>query len=263
MISIDGEPQDTDPRATDAPPANAPAANAPAPDGPADNDPPTEAPPAAGSAVDPGGRLRPVVLTGRHVRLEPLGHGHHDGLCEAVRDGELWNLAVTLVPHPDDVAAFIDQALAAHREGQQLAFATIDSATGRVAGSTRLMAVNLPYRRLEIGFTFLGRSWQRTAVNTEAKLLMLTHAFEELGLNRVEFLTDFRNSASRAAIARLGATQEGVLRSHMVMRDGFVRDSVLFSITAAEWPESKRRLTAALAARATSAGRAGEAEAAR
>ncbi|MCX5207958.1 GNAT family N-acetyltransferase [Kitasatospora sp. NBC_00240] len=184
------------------------------------------------------------------MRLEPLGHGHHDGLCEAVRDGELWNLAVTFVPHPDDVGAFIDQALAAHRAGEQLAFATVDSVTGKVAGSTRLMAVNLPFRRLEIGFTFLGRSWQRTAVNTEAKLLMLTHVFEELGLNRVEFLTDFRNSASRAAIARLGATQEGVLRSHMVMRDGFVRDSVLFSITAAEWPESKLRLTAALAARA-------------
>ncbi|GGV39964.1 GCN5 family N-acetyltransferase [Kitasatospora herbaricolor] len=232
MVTIDGE----------SPTADAPTTAAPAT---------TTAGPTAGCpAVDPEGRLRPVVLTGRHVRLEPLGHGHHDGLCEAVRDGDLWNLQVTLVPHPDDVGAFIDQALAAHRAGDQLAFATIDSATGKVAGSTRLMAVNLPFRRLEIGFTFLGRSWQRTAVNTEAKLLMLTHAFEELGLNRVEFLTDFRNSASRAAIARLGATQEGVLRSHMVMRDGWVRDSVLFSITAAEWPDSKRRLTAALAARA-------------
>jgi RimJ/RimL family protein N-acetyltransferase len=194
-------------------------------------------------------QLRPVVLEGEHVRLEPLEQRHHDGLCEAVRDGELWNLQVTLVPHPRDVAGFVEQALQARAAGDQLAFATVDTATGRVAGSTRFMAVNLPYRRLEIGFTFLGRSWQRTAANTEAKLLMLTHAFEELGLNRVEFLTDFRNDTSRAAIARLGATQEGVLRSHMVMRDGFVRDSVLFSITAAEWPAARQRLVAALARR--------------
>ena len=191
-------------------------------------------------------QLRPVVLEGEHVRLEPLAQRHHDGLCDAVRDGELWNLQVTLVPHPRDVAAFLEQALGAQAAGDQLAFATIDAASGRVAGSTRFMSVNLPYRRLEIGFTFLGRSWQRTAANTEAKLLMLTHAFEELGLNRVEFLTDFRNDASRAAIGRLGATQEGVLRSHMVMRDGFVRDSVLFSITAAEWPAVRQRLAAAL-----------------
>src|SRR5687768_8639231 len=124
--------------------------------------------------------LEATVLAGKHVRLEPLTHDH--GLCEAIRDGELWNLQVTLVPHPRDVRAFVDDALAARHAGTQLAYATIDLATGRIAGSTRFMAVNLPNRRLEIGFTFLGRTWQRTAVNTEAKLLMLTHAFETLGM---------------------------------------------------------------------------------
>ncbi|MFE5753398.1 GNAT family N-acetyltransferase [Streptomyces massasporeus] len=190
--------------------------------------------------------LEAITLAGTYVRLEPFTHGHHDGLCEAVRDGELWKLQVTLVPHPRDVGAFIDDALAAHAAGSQLAFATIDLATGRIAGSTRFMAVNLPNRRLEIGFTFLGRSWQRTAVNTEAKLLMLTHAFESLGMNRVEFLTDVRNSTSRAAITRLGATHEGVLRQHMVMRDGWIRDSALYSITGPDWPATKNSLMARL-----------------
>jgi RimJ/RimL family protein N-acetyltransferase len=145
------------------------------------------------------------------------------------------------------VGAFIDDALAAHAAGTQLAYATVDLAGGRIAGSTRFMEINLPHRRLEIGFTFLGRSWQRTAVNTEAKLLMLTHAFETLGMNRVEFLTDVRNSTSRAAITRLGATQEGVLRQHMVMRDGWIRDSALYSLTRSEWPDAKNALAARLA----------------
>ncbi|ATW46918.1 GNAT family N-acetyltransferase [Streptomyces peucetius] len=187
--------------------------------------------------------LEATVLTGKQVRLEPLTHDHHDGLCEAIRDGELWNLQVTLVPHPRDVRAFVDDALAARHAGTQLAYATIDLATGRIAGSTRFMAVNLPNRRLEIGFTFLGRTWQRTAVNTEAKLLMLTHAFETLGMNRVEFLTDVRNRASRAAITRLGATHEGILRRHMIMRDGWIRDTAVYSITSLDWPDAKNDLT--------------------
>ncbi|MGV9264810.1 GNAT family N-acetyltransferase [Kitasatospora sp. NPDC003701] len=193
--------------------------------------------------------LEATELVGTHVRLEPLAHGHHDGLCEAIRDGELWNLRVTLVPHPRDVRAFIDDALAAHGAGAQLAYAVVDRADGRIAGSTRFLAVNLPNRRLEIGFTFLGRSWQRTALNTEAKLLMLTHAFETWGMNRVEFLTDVRNSTSRAAIARLGAAHEGVLRQHMVMRDGWVRDSALYSITGSDWPAAKEALAGRLAHR--------------
>jgi RimJ/RimL family protein N-acetyltransferase len=192
-------------------------------------------------------RLEPITLEGEHVRLEPLTPSHHDGLCRAITDGELWTLHVTLVPHPRDLPQFIEQALAAQERGEELAFATIDRASGALAGSTRFMKANLPNKRVEIGFTFLARSFQRTAINSEAKLLMLTHAFERLGLNRVEFLTDLLNTRSRAAIARLGASQEGVLRQHMVMRDGRVRDSVIFSITAAEWPELKSQLASKLA----------------
>ncbi|MFC9294700.1 GNAT family N-acetyltransferase [Streptomyces sp. NPDC057010] len=181
---------------------------------------------------------------GRRVRLEPLERRHHDGLCEAIRDGRLWELPVTIVPHPEDVPAFIEDALAAREAGTQLAYATVDLATGRTAGSTRLMMINTLYRRLEIGFTFLGASWQGTGLNTEAKLLMLTHAFEVMGMNRVELLTDVRNARSRAAIEGLGATHEGVLRHHMVMRDGWIRDTAVYSITRPEWPDVKRALEA-------------------
>ncbi|MEU9081173.1 GNAT family protein [Streptomyces sp. NPDC048357] len=188
-------------------------------------------------------------LTGERVRLEPLAHRHHDGLCEAVREGRLWDLPVTMVPHPDEVRGFIDEALAERARGTQIAYATVDLATGRIAGSTRLMAINTAFRRLEIGFTFLGASWQGTGANTEAKLLMLTHAFEAMGMNRVEFLTDVRNGRSRAAISGLGATLEGVLRHHMVMRDGWIRDSAVYSITRPEWPDAKKDVTARLARR--------------
>ncbi|MFD8884444.1 GNAT family N-acetyltransferase [Streptomyces erythrochromogenes] len=189
------------------------------------------------------------VLVGERVLLEPLAHRHHDGLCEAIRDGKLWELPVTTVPQPDEVHGFIDDALAARAAGTQIPYATVDAATGRIAGSTRLMAINTPCRRLEIGFTFLGASWQGTGVNTEAKLLMLQHAFEAMGMNRVELLTDVRNARSRAAIAALGATHEGVLRHHMVMRDGWIRDTAVYSITRPEWPDAKRQLTARIAAR--------------
>ncbi|WP_328928764.1 GNAT family N-acetyltransferase [Streptomyces sp. NBC_00190] len=184
------------------------------------------------------------ALAGERVRLEPLAHRHHDGICEAIRDGSLWELPVTTVPHPRDVPAFIEDALAEREAGTQITYATVDRATGRVAGSTRLMMINPPHRRLEIGYTFLGASWQGTGLNTEAKLLMLTHAFEVMGMHRVELLTDVRNSRSRAAIARLGATHEGVLRHHMVMRDGWIRDTAVYSITRPEWPDAKRSLQA-------------------
>ncbi|MCX5381511.1 GNAT family N-acetyltransferase [Streptomyces sp. NBC_00091] len=194
-------------------------------------------------------RAAQAGLTGERVRLEPLDHRHHDGLCEAVRDGKLWELAVTHVPHPDDVRGFIADAIEGREAGRESAYATVDLATGRVAGSTRLMMINTEHRRLEIGWTFLGRTWQRTAVNTEAKLLMLTHAFEDLGMNRVELLTDVRNAASRAAIGRLGATEEGIMRGHMVMRDGHVRDTVIYALTRPEWPDAKQALRARLTAR--------------
>ncbi|WP_327256191.1 GNAT family N-acetyltransferase [Streptomyces sp. NBC_01244] len=188
-------------------------------------------------------------LTGERVRLEPLEIRHHDGLCEAVRDGSLWELAVTIVPHPDDVRGFIEDAVAARAAGTQIPYATVDAATGRVIGSTRLMVINTANRRLEIGWTFLAASWQRSGANAEAKLLMLTHAFEAMGMNRVELLTDVRNEKSRAAITRIGAKHEGVLRHHMVMRDGWIRDTAVYSITRPEWPDVKRGLLDRLAAR--------------
>ncbi|MEV6956945.1 GNAT family protein [Streptomyces sp. NPDC051183] len=196
------------------------------------------------------GQTAAAELVGERVRLEPLEQRHHDGLCEAVRDGKLWELAVTLVPHPDDVRAFIAEAALAREQGVQIPYATVDAATGRVIGSTRLMVINTANRRLEIGWTFLAGAWQRTGANTEAKLLMLTHAFEAMGMNRVELLTDVRNSASRAAISRIGATHEGVLRHHMVMRDGWIRDTAVYSITRPEWPAVKQNLRARLAAAA-------------
>lgn len=191
--------------------------------------------------------FEPVVLRGKNVRLEPLSEKHKDGLCRAISDGELWNLFVTLVPHINDIDEFLKNAIRAHESGDGLTFAIIDELTNEVAGSTRFMKANFPYKRVEIGFTFLGVSFQRTKINTEAKLLMLTHAFETMGLNRVELLTDYLNTKSRNAILRLGAKQEGILRNHMIMPDERVRDSVLFSIIANEWPGVKQNLKHKLA----------------
>jgi RimJ/RimL family protein N-acetyltransferase len=183
-----------------------------------------------------------VILEGSHVRLEPLARTHKTELCNAIADGELWKLFVTLVPHTDDIDDFLDKARLHHESGQGLAFAVIDKPSRTVVGSTRFMKADLPNRRVEIGFTFLAKSFQRTKINTEAKLLMLTHAFEMLELNRVEFITDYLNTASRNAILRLGAKEEGILRNHMVMRDGRVRDSVLHSIVKYDWPGVKQNL---------------------
>lgn len=193
-------------------------------------------------------RLEPVTLTGTRIELQPLEElQHRERLAAAIRDGELWRIEETVVPHPDDLGAFFFDADKALTEGRELAFATVDRATGEVAGSTRFRMFEPAHRRVEIGFTFLAQRYQRTFANSEAKLLMLTHAFDVLGLNRVEFLTDVRNAPSRAAIARLGAAQEGIQRSHFILRDGYVRDSVLFSVVAAEWPGVRERLEAALA----------------
>jgi len=188
-------------------------------------------------------RIEAVTLEGKFVRLEPLSIKHKDGLCQAISDGELWQLYVTLVPHPDNIDAFFSKAQEAFEVGDGLAFATIDKNTNQIAGSTRFMKANLPNKRIEIGFTFLGKSWQKTRINTEAKLLMLSHAFETLALNRVELLTDYLNNTSRQAILRLGAKEEGILRNHMIMPDGRVRDSVLYSIIENEWPGIKQHLS--------------------
>jgi len=191
--------------------------------------------------------LAKIILEGRQVRLEPIAAVHRAGLCDAIADGELWNLFVTMVPHPDRIDKFLSDADAGYQRGDELVFATIDKASNRVAGSTRFMKANPLHKRVEIGYTFLGKSWQRTAINTEAKLLMLTHAFETLELNRVELLADYLNQASRKAILRLGAKEEGLLRNHMVMPNGRLRDSVLFSIIKNEWPGVKENLMARLA----------------
>ncbi len=190
----------------------------------------------------------PVPLETDSVRLEPLSLAHADGLAVAVQDGELWKLEFTSVPSPADVEEFIATALSQQECGESLPYAIVRKQLNTVIGSTRYMNVRLPHKRVEIGHTFIAAGWQRTAVNTEVKREMLRHAFEDLGMNRVEFLTDSRNVRSRTAIARLGAQQEGVLRSHMIMRDGHVRDTVIFSITREEWPAVNRELTMKLAA---------------
>ncbi|HET8695684.1 MAG TPA: GNAT family N-acetyltransferase [Aquabacterium sp.] len=191
-------------------------------------------------------KIEKVALSGHRVRLEPLSAGHLPALADAIQDGELWKIPVTFVPHPDDLPQFYTDAEAAFGAGKELAFATVDQASGQVVGSTRFRCIEAAHRRVEIGFTFLASSWQRTHINTEAKYLMLQHAFEVWGCNRVELLTDERNAKSRSAIARIGAREEGILRHHMVMRDGFIRNSVVYSITSAEWPGVKATLASRL-----------------
>src|SRR6266850_472971 len=186
--------------------------------------------------------ISPVILEGQHVRLEPLSQAHEESLIAAAVDGELWNSTVTVVPSRATMGAYIGSALDAQAQGRELPFVIIRKSSGQVVGSTRFCCIERDHRRVEIGYTWLAASSQRTEVNTEAKLLLLTHAFERLRCIRVEFITDVLNQQSRTAILRLGAKQEGVLRNHMVMPNGRLRDSVCFSIIEAEWPEVKSRL---------------------
>lgn len=194
--------------------------------------------------------IEKVTLRGFGIRLEPLEKDtHFDSMADAIADGELWRIPVTSVPHPDDLSRFFDEAEEAFEAGRELAFATIDEASGRVAGSTRFRCIDVPNRRAEIGFTFLAASFQRTVVNTAAKLLMMRHAFEVWETNRIEYLTDVLNERSRTAIERIGAKPEGVLRNHMVMRDGRIRDSAVYSVIAVEWPEVQAALESRLGIR--------------
>jgi N-acetyltransferase len=193
-----------------------------------------------------GMQFEKVVLSGRRVRLEPLAAEHEAGLAAVIRDGELWKIAVTTVPPPEQLPAFLAAADEAFRARRELAFATFDQAENRIVGSTRFRCLEELHRRVEIGFTFIAQSLQRSYVNTEAKFLMLEHAFERWGMNRVELLTDVLNEKSRRAIARIGAREEGILRSHMIMRDGRVRDSVMFSVVRSEWPAVRAALEAKL-----------------
>ena len=193
--------------------------------------------------------ISPVALEGQHTRLEPLTLAHQEALIAAADDGELWNSTVTVVPRRETMHAYIETALAAQTRGSELPFVIIRKASGEVVGTTRFYEIEPNDRRVAVGYTWVSLSAQRTAVNTEAKLLLLTHAFETWQCNRVEFITDILNQQSRAAILRLGAKEEGILRNHMIMPGGRIRDSVCFSIIAAEWPEVKARLEAKLARR--------------
>jgi RimJ/RimL family protein N-acetyltransferase len=186
--------------------------------------------------------ISPITLEGQHVRLEPLSTAHEESLIAAAADGELWNSTVTIVPSRDTMAAYIASALEAQAQGRELPFVIIRKSSSQVVGTTRFYYIEPDNRTVEIGYTWLAASAQRTAVNTEAKLLLLSHAFESWRCIRVALVTDVLNQQSRAAISRLGAKQEGVLRNHMIMPSGRYRDSVCFSIIEAEWPEVKARL---------------------
>jgi RimJ/RimL family protein N-acetyltransferase len=191
--------------------------------------------------------IEPVTLVGKHVRLEPLTLDHVDGLARVGLDPELWRWIPTPVTTVAEMRDYVATALDEQRRGVSVPFAIIDRASDRVIGSTRYGSITPEHRRLEIGWTWYAATHQRTAANTEAKLLLLTHAFETLGAMRVEFKTDALNVKSRTAIARLGAVEEGTFRKHMQTVSGRVRDTVYFSILDTEWPAVKARLTARLA----------------
>ena len=188
-------------------------------------------------------RVEPVSLADKHVRLEPLGLQHVDGLKRAAADGELWKIRVTSVPDPDDTRGYVERALAMREQGNRLPFVVVDLENGgRIIGSTSYHDIVPAIDRLEIGWTWYARSTQRSHVNTSAKLLLLVHAFETLNAKLVGWRTVNYNFASQKAIERLGARKDGVLRHHAVRRDGTVRDTVMYSVTAGEWPEIKAHL---------------------
>jgi RimJ/RimL family protein N-acetyltransferase len=186
--------------------------------------------------------IEPVVLAGEHVKLVPLAPEHEAGIATAAADGQLWRLWYTSVPAPESVRAWMDTAFAMRDTLGAHPFAVIDAKTGDVVGSTRYFNVDAASRRLEIGHTWYAKRVQRTALNTEAKRLLLGHAFENLGAIAVEFRTHFMNHQSRAAIARLGAKQDGILRNHMIGENGIYRDTVVFSIIESEWPAVRAHL---------------------
>ncbi len=184
----------------------------------------------------------PVTLVGDAARLDPLGVEHLDGLCAVGLTGDIFRWYPTPVRSREEMAAWIGFALAEQQAGRMLPFVTIDRATGRIAGATRFLAMDRANRHVEIGYTWLGKGFQRTGLNREAKYLMLRHAFEVWGCVRVEFKTDSNNIQSRAALAGIGAVEEGTFRNHVVRADGSLRHSVYFSVTDREWPAVKQRL---------------------
>jgi RimJ/RimL family protein N-acetyltransferase len=187
--------------------------------------------------------VQPVTLADGRIRLEPMSLDHVEALKAAAADGELWNLRVTSVPEPDDTRGYVERALAMREQGNRLPFVVVDLENrDRIIGSTSYHDIVPVVDRLEIGWTWYARSTQRSHVNTCAKLLLLVHAFETLGAKLVGWRTDNYNFASQQAIERLGARKDGVLRHHAVRRDGTVRDTVMYSLTAGEWPEVKAHL---------------------
>ncbi len=190
--------------------------------------------------------IAPVILEGRHVRLEPLALEHAAGLAEVGLDAELWKWIPTRVRTPEEMSGYVQTALDDRTMGSSLPFVLIEQASGRSIGSTRYGNIDRDHYRVEIGWTWVARQWQRTAINTEAKYLLLRHAFETLKCIRVELKTDSLNDRSRAAILRVGATEEGTFRNHMITASGRIRHTVYFSILDSEWPQVKVRLEAKL-----------------
>jgi len=191
--------------------------------------------------------IEPVALSTDLLTLRPLSLGDVPALGEAARDGALWEKRTTTVPRPEGFGEYVKKALELQAAGLALPFATVVRDGNRVVGSTRYMNIDAANHRVEIGTTWIGKTWQRTFVNTHAKFLMLRHAFEVLGCNAVEIRTHSQNDQSRAAIERLGAKLDGILRRHMIMPDGHIRDTAVYSIIAEEWPEVRARLERRLA----------------
>ena len=188
--------------------------------------------------------IQPIILEGTYVKLEPLSLTHHQALCEVGLDPELWKVAMTLINTPEDMKQYIETALKLRQEGTVLPFVIIEKSSNKVVGSTRYGNIDAANRRVEIGWTWVARPWQRTAINTETKYLLLTHAFEKLGCIRVEFKTDSLNTQSRNALLRIGAKEEGIFRNHMIAPGGRLRHSVYYSIIDSEWQEVKNALEA-------------------
>jgi N-acetyltransferase len=186
--------------------------------------------------------ITPVTLADRGIRLEPLALAHEAGLREAAADGELWNIRVTSVPEPENTKKYIEDALKLREEGNRFAFAVIEEATGRVLGSSSYHDILPAVKRVEIGYTWYAQSMQRSHVNSTCKLMLMTHAFETLQCRTVGWRTDNFNFRSQAAIERLGARKDGIVRGHAMRRDGTVRDTVMYSMSAGEWPEAKAQL---------------------
>ena len=187
--------------------------------------------------------MHAITLTGRFVTLEPLTQAHLPGLKAAAADGELWNLFFTSVPHPDQLQTWFDTAMSLQAENKALPFVVRENFSGDVVGTTRYCNVDAANKRLEIGYTWYAKRVQRTAINTECKLLLLRQAFEQLGCNAVEFRTDWFNQVSQRAIERLGAKRDGVLRQHTILPNGRIRDTVVYSILSSEWNGVQQNLT--------------------